>query len=414
MGSRKRGPKPGIQPRHVRTEEVNSRVSERPVSDENARRSDAGMPDVSPADNAGDRPAPAPPAPARPSVRIPPRPSAPPTSAMPFVPRSTTPADATPVGTAAAGSTPSSTAPAGTTPPNAAPATASSTPAPETDAPTSAAPASRRATARTQAQTGAESRATPSAAPRGRVGVKTANRQPPNRKTASGASQLGRLLSAKAAQFKAADLGPRTRLLGGRLGTGAGRLGTGAGRLGRTLWAGAHRLGLAKVGAALAAVVVLGLVIWWLTSLGTPAQRPTADNAPAPAGSSSAAPATRGPLPLEGVNPMDFRLGDCFKDFDANAPTATVVACDTGHSAQLVAVDNYAAADAYPGRDPLKQKALDTCKAAQLTDTSGKYQFSYKLAYPSSSSWGTGDRRVDCYFVADGGNVIQESLIPRL
>ena len=250
-------------------------------------------------------------------------------------------------------------------------------------------------------------------APSNARGDKAATRTS-NRRTASGASQLGRLLSAKAAQFKAADLGPRTRLLGGRLGTGAGRLGTGAGRLGRTLWAGAHRLGLAKVGAALAAVVVLGLVIWWLTSLGTPAQRPTADNAPAPAGSSSAAPATRGPLPLEGVNPMDFRLGDCFKDFDANAPTATVVACDTGHSAQLVAVDNYAAADAYPGRDPLKQKALDTCKAAQLTDTSGKYQFSYKLAYPSSSSWGTGDRRVDCYFVADGGNVIQESLIPRL
>nr|WP_249777234.1 septum formation family protein [Arthrobacter sp. C9C5] len=111
---------------------------------------------------------------------------------------------------------------------------------------------------------------------------------------------------------------------------------------------------------------------------------------------------------------MDFQLGDCFKDFDANAATSTVVACNTGHSAQLVAVDHYAVDAAYPGRDPLKQKALDTCKAAPLTDKSGNYDFSYKLAYPSSSSWGNGDRRVDCYFVADGGNVVKESLIPRL
>ncbi len=166
---------------------------------------------------------------------------------------------------------------------------------------------------------------------------------------------------------------------------------------------------------------MLGLVIWWLTALGSTKEQAAAGSSPAAAASSSSsassassAPADRGPLPLEGVNPLDFRLGDCFKDFDANAPTSTIVACEDGHSAQLVAVDNYAASDAYPGRDPLKQKALDTCKAAPLTDKSRSYDFSYKLAYPSSSSWGAGDRRVDCYFVADGGNVIKESLIPRL
>ena len=83
---------------------------------------------------------------------------------------------------------------------------------------------------------------------------------------------------------------------------------------------------------------MLGLLISWLTAMGSAEQQPQADGSPAPAGSPPP-PAARGPLPLEGVNPMDFQLGDCFKDFDANAQASTVVACDTGHSAQLVAVD---------------------------------------------------------------------------
>ena len=65
-----------------------------------------------------------------------------------------------------------------------------------------------------------------------------------------------------------------------------------------------------------------------------------------------------------------------------------------------------------PAGMPLKQKARDACKAAPLTDKAGDYALSYKLAYPSSSSWDKGDRRVDCYAVTDGGNVIMESLLP--
>ena len=86
--------------------------------------------------------------------------------------------------------------------------------------------------------------------------------------------------------------------------------------------------------------------------------------------------------------------------------------CATGHSAQLVAVEKYAADDSYPGREPLKQKARDACKAAPLTEKAGDYDLSYKLAYPSSRSWDKGDRRVDCYVATDAGNVIKESLLP--
>ena len=164
------------------------------------------------------------------------------------------------------------------------------------------------------------------------------------------------------------------------------------------------------MGAAAVALVVVGLLAWVLAStLGGPEPSEAASSHPAATPSASAG---RGPLPLQDVTPLDFRLGDCLEDFDPDAPQSTVVDCGAGHSAQLVAVEQYDAADDYPGRDALKQRARNACKAAPLVAKSSDYDLSYKLAYPSSSSWAKGDRRVDCYVVVNTGNVIQESLLP--
>ena len=202
----------------------------------------------------------------------------------------------------------------------------------------------------------------------------------------------------------------------GRGARGAGTAVAGAGKLvserASQLGGWVQRQGLAKVGAAVAALAVLGLIIWWLASLGAGTKQPAAANSPAAAGTSSSAPASRGPLPLEGIGALDFQLGDCFKDFDPDAPTSTVVDCSAGHSAQLIAIQHYTDGDSYPGRDPLKQRALDACKAAPLTEKQADYVLSYKLAYPSATSWDKGDRRVDCYVTASTGNVILESLRP--
>jgi putative regulator of septum formation len=202
----------------------------------------------------------------------------------------------------------------------------------------------------------------------------------------------------------------RRRTTAGTAAAGAGKLvSERAAQVGGWL----RRQGLPRIGAGVAGLLVLGALAWWLASSLERGTGPSAgDSSPAPTTASSA-PASRGPLPLEGVNPLDFRLGDCFKDFDPEAPQSTVVACDTGHSAQLIAVETYPAADTYPGRDPLKQKALDACKAAPLTDKPADYVLSYKLAYPSSTSWDKGDRRVDCFVTADTGNVIMETLLPQ-
>jgi hypothetical protein len=118
------------------------------------------------------------------------------------------------------------------------------------------------------------------------------------------------------------------------------------------------------------------------------------------------------PLPREGVPPADFRLGDCFRDFDPEALKSTVVACDTGHSAQLVATFRYPTRDSYPGGDALKAKALEACQAARLAPAANDFTLNFQRAYPSSTSWESGDRRVDCYVMAPGGNVITASVLP--
>lgn len=171
-----------------------------------------------------------------------------------------------------------------------------------------------------------------------------------------------------------------------------------------------RRQSSARIAAAVAAVVVLGLLIWWLTSLGGGNTQSAAGTSPDAAASS--APASRAPLPLEGVGPLDFQLGDCFKDFDPAAPASTVVGCSTGHSAQLIAVHHYQDSDAYPGLPALKDKGRETCRNAQLAAAATDYSLMQRNAYPSSTSWDKGDRRVDCYVTADAGNVIMESLVP--
>ena len=167
----------------------------------------------------------------------------------------------------------------------------------------------------------------------------------------------------------------------------------------------------ARIAAAAAAVVVMGLLIWWLTSLGGGGSTQAAKGG-SPAAATSSAPPSRGPLPLAGVSPLEFQRGDCFKDFDPEAPKSTIVDCAEGHSAQLIAVHRYEGSDSYPGLTALKDKGRETCRNAQLAAAATGYALKQRNAYPSSTSWDKGDRRVDCYVTADTGNVIVESLVP--
>ncbi len=175
------------------------------------------------------------------------------------------------------------------------------------------------------------------------------------------------------------------------------------------------RQSLVKAGFVAVLLAVGGLLIWLLTSLLATATLQSANQPGTPQETASpAAPSAtpRPSLPVKGVSPLDFRVGDCFKDFDPEAIESTVVACGTDHSAQLVAAHRYEAADSYPGGEAMKAKAREACQSAALTDKSNAYDLTYRLAYPSTASWGQGDRRVDCYVTSAAGNIIKSSLLP--
>ncbi|UEL28241.1 septum formation family protein [Pseudarthrobacter sp. L1SW] len=160
-------------------------------------------------------------------------------------------------------------------------------------------------------------------------------------------------------------------------------------------------------------LAVIGSLVWlalWLDS--NPDTGTSRGPVPGVLETAVTPPATPLPLPREGVPPADYALGDCFKDFDPESLSSTVVPCDTGHSAQLVALFRYPEGGSYPGAEALKAKALEACQAARLGPAANDYDLNYERSFPSTTSWESGDRRVDCYVTAPGGNVINASVLP--
>jgi Septum formation len=173
---------------------------------------------------------------------------------------------------------------------------------------------------------------------------------------------------------------------------------------------------LLKAGFVFGGLAFVLLVVWGLTSLLAAFTDAAPDRAAAPTATSTQSPASPEasplPLPRESVSALDFKLGDCFEDFNPDVPTAKIVACDAPHSAQLIAVFNYPAEDSYPGLNTLRQKGREICSNAKLNAGAANYVLMQRNAYPSDTSWDKGDRRVDCYVTADDGNVIKENLLP--
>ncbi|VXC25878.1 Septum formation [Arthrobacter sp. 9AX] len=173
-----------------------------------------------------------------------------------------------------------------------------------------------------------------------------------------------------------------------------------------------HRRTLWKAFFAVVLLAVIGSLVWlglWLNSNGGPE---TSDGAARGVLETTATPpATPLPLPRD-AEPASYALGDCFTDFHPEALKSTVVPCDTNHSAQLVAVFRYPAEADYPGADALKAKALEACQASKLGPAADQFTLNYERSFPSSTSWDSGDRRVDCYVTSPAGNNVNASVLP--
>ncbi|MBP3042513.1 septum formation family protein [Arthrobacter jiangjiafuii] len=116
----------------------------------------------------------------------------------------------------------------------------------------------------------------------------------------------------------------------------------------------------------------------------------------------------------EDVAPIELETGACLSGFaGVNDPT-TVVTCETPHNAQLVATATYPEDDEFPGADALSQRANEVCSSVRYTEAATQNAdlgLQVSKAVPTPESWKDGDRRVDCFVVADEGQELTESLI---
>ncbi|MCZ2401832.1 septum formation family protein [Paenarthrobacter sp. Z7-10] len=174
------------------------------------------------------------------------------------------------------------------------------------------------------------------------------------------------------------------------------------------------------IGAIIVVLILIGLLIWLVITLvgsatgGTAAgcTASVASQAPTVSGSATRTtpPATAGIIRSQACA-TDWQQGDCLKGFTDAGHPADIVTCGTQHSAQLVGAHYYPPAAAYPGVEILKTKAKDVCGGVSLASAANNYDLKQLTAYPSESTWGKHDRRVDCLVYDGAGDNITESLL---
>ncbi|MGW6172692.1 septum formation family protein [Arthrobacter sp. NPDC055138] len=160
------------------------------------------------------------------------------------------------------------------------------------------------------------------------------------------------------------------------------------------------------------AVVVVAIVIIAVIVSSLTGSSPAGGAASPSSSQSEAETADADGVIAEDVSPFDFKQGQCFTKFEAVMRDATVVTCDTPHTAQLVGTFSYGEDEEFPGADELNLKAQAVCTAVVLNDTAAEApELKDSYGMPSKETWAQGDRRIDCFKIAEEGEQITGTLI---
>ncbi|MET1152639.1 septum formation family protein [Arthrobacter sp.] len=155
------------------------------------------------------------------------------------------------------------------------------------------------------------------------------------------------------------------------------------------------------------AIVIIAIIVSSLTS-----SSPAGGAASPSSSQSEAETADADGVVAEDVSPFDFQQGQCFTEFEAVMRDATVVTCDTPHTAQLVGTFSYGADEEFPGADELNIKAQEVCTAVVLNDAAAEVpELKDSYGMPSKETWAQGDRRIDCFKIAAEGEQITGTLV---
>jgi len=110
-----------------------------------------------------------------------------------------------------------------------------------------------------------------------------------------------------------------------------------------------------------------------------------------------------------------YGLGDCV----ANVPVSGAdvsgirsVSCDGEHNGEIVGVNEHPDGD-FPGVPAIEATAESVCRAAFLSYVGTSYETSRLgmfYLYPSSDTWGAGDRQIACLALAPPGELLSGSI----
>lgn len=170
------------------------------------------------------------------------------------------------------------------------------------------------------------------------------------------------------------------------------------------------------LGGGVIVLALIALLIWLLISqLGGAESADVGNSSDATvATSDSATPrpsSTDGSVISSDAKPSTWQVGDCIKGYVDINTRADIVSCSTGHSGQLIGTFNYQSGDTYPGETTLKTKGDEYCASIELASSASNYDIRQQYGYPTESTWGKGDRKIDCIAYTKGGEIIKESLL---
>ncbi|KAD4060122.1 hypothetical protein GD627_03410 [Arthrobacter yangruifuii] len=114
----------------------------------------------------------------------------------------------------------------------------------------------------------------------------------------------------------------------------------------------------------------------------------------------------------EDVSPVELASGACLQDWEDVNSEATVVTCDTPHSAQLVATESLPEDAGFPGTDALEKRVNEVCAGVDYTDAAAEFpDLLLTKSIPTEQTWAAGDRRVDCFVFSPNDQELTESLV---
>jgi hypothetical protein len=105
---------------------------------------------------------------------------------------------------------------------------------------------------------------------------------------------------------------------------------------------------------------------------------------------------------------LDLKVGDCFDGGEGESVSdVTPKPCDQPHDKEVYATPTYTGTggDTYPGGEPLTTFAQTQCVTAFQAYVGKDYndsELDVQYLTPSSDSWGSGDRTIDCILLLKG------------